>query len=179
MKWIAGAAVLAAVAAGVLVVASAAPTGTSADQGPPASTGVTPGTEPAEAGATVPEQARKPKRGTRIKSGGSPYGTMLYDRGDQAIYVFDKETGKKSKCYGACAKAWPPVLTKGRPTAGRKVDDGLLGTTKRRNGSRQVTYDGQPLYFYAHERPGQVLCHNVFGFGGLWLVVGPDGDPLP
>ncbi len=121
---------------------------------------------------------RKPKRGTRVKSGGSQFGTMLYNRKKQAIYAFDKETGKKSRCYGACAKAWPPVLTKGRPTAGGKVKAALLGTTKRRNGTRQVTYDGQPLYYYAHEGRGEVRCHNVFGFGGLWQVVGPNGAPL-
>ena len=165
MNWIAEVAGL-VVAAGALV---AAPAGAAETPGAPAAK---PSVE-----AAVSEKA-KPKRGTRIKSGGSDFGTMLYDRKDQAIYVFDKETGEKSKCYGACAKAWPPVLTKGRPTAGRKVDTDLLGTTKRRNGTRQVTYGGHPLYYYAHEGRGQVLCHNVFGFGGLWKVVGPSGDPL-
>jgi hypothetical protein len=38
-----------------------------------------------------------------------------------------------------------------------------------------VTYGGHPLYYYAHEGPGQVLCHDVIEFGGRWLVVTPDG----
>ena len=55
----------------------------------------------------------------------------------------------------------------------------LLGTVKRRGGRRQVTYAGRPLYFYAHEDPGQVLCHNVDLNGGLWWVIGRNGKPLP
>ncbi|MCB0876928.1 MAG: hypothetical protein KDB46_12115 [Solirubrobacterales bacterium] len=124
------------------------------------------------------EPVAKPRRGKRITTDGSQFGRMLFDRKRQAIYAFDKESGKTPRCYGRCAKEWPPVLTKGRPTAGGKVRAKLLGTTKRRNGSRQVTYAGAPLYYYAHEAPKQVLCHNVASFGGLWLVVGPDGAPL-
>jgi predicted lipoprotein with Yx(FWY)xxD motif len=70
------------------------------------------------------------------------------------------------------------VFTSGAPKAGKGVDASLLGTVKRRDGKRQVTYGGKPLYFYAHERPGEVKCHNVDLNGGLWWVVGPDGDPL-
>ena len=40
----------------------------------------------------------------------------------------------------------------------------------------QVTYGGHPLYFYAHEEPWQVLCHDFFDFGGTWYVVTPAGD---
>ncbi len=112
---------------------------------------------------------------TRITTDDSQFGTMLFDGGRQAIYSFDKEKTKRSKCYGSCAKAWPPVLTKGKPKAHGEADQGLLGTTKRRNGTTQVTYAGKPLYFYAHEGPGQVFCHDVKQFGGLWLVVRPDG----
>ena len=55
----------------------------------------------------------------------------------------------------------------------------LLGTVKRRDGKRQVTYAGQPLYYYAHEGPGEVTCHNVDEFGGLWLAVQPNGEAVP
>jgi Secreted repeat of unknown function len=70
------------------------------------------------------------------------------------------------------------VLTRGRPVAGKGIRGRLLGTTRRRNGKRQVTYDGQPLYYYVDDAPGRVLCHNVSEFGGLWLVVQPDGTPV-
>ncbi len=47
----------------------------------------------------------------------------------------------------------------------------------RSDGAVQLTYAGHPLYYYAHERPGQVLCHDVTEFGGRWLVVTPAGTP--
>ena len=59
------------------------------------------------------------------------------------------------------------------------ADVDLLGTAKRRDGSTQVTYGGQPLYYYAHEGPGEVKCHNVATHGGLWWVAQPDGDRAP
>ena len=120
----------------------------------------------------------KPKAGTEIVLAGSDFGDMLYDSRKQAIYVFENDERGKSNCYGECAVAWPPVYAKGEPEAGAGVRKGLLGTTKRRDGRSQVTYAGRPLYFYDHEDPGQVLCHNVDLNGGLWWVVGADGEPL-
>ena len=73
---------------------------------------------------------------------------------------------------------WPPVLTPDEPAAGKGVDGSLLGTTERRDGETQITYGGRPLYYYAHEPPGEVRCHNVDLNGGFWWVVGRDGEPL-
>jgi predicted lipoprotein with Yx(FWY)xxD motif len=117
--------------------------------------------------------------GTEVKLAESQFGSILFDGGGQAIYLFDKETSSMPDCYGGCAEAWPPVLTEGAPVAADGVDESLLGTTKREDGSEQVTYDGHPLYYYAHEGPGEVLCHGVDEFGGLWLVVGKSGEALP
>jgi len=114
-----------------------------------------------------------------IITGPSDFGTMLFDRGDQAIYLFDKEQSSRPECYGKCAQAWPPVLTGGAPKAHGSAREGLLGTVQRRDGTTQVTYGGHPLYFYAHEGPGQVLCHDVEEYGGVWLVVTPSGAPAP
>ncbi len=119
-----------------------------------------------------PDKPRKP--GTRIVLDDSDFGPMLFDANQQAIYLFDNEETERPECYGDCAVAWPPVLTKGEPVAGRGVRPGLLGTTKRRDGSTQVTYGGHPLYFYAHEGPGEVECHDVFLNGGYWYVVRAD-----
>ena len=58
------------------------------------------------------------------------------------------------------------------------VRQGLLGTVLRRSGAKQVTYGGHQLYLYAHEGPGQILCQNVREFGGLWLVVRPNGKAV-
>ena len=114
-----------------------------------------------------------------IKTASSEFGPMLFDRSGQAIYLFAKEKTSKPECYGACAEAWPPVLTKGSPQARGETRSELLGTTPRRDGSKQVTYKGHPLYFYAHENKFEVLCHNITENGGLWLVVTPKGDPAP
>jgi predicted lipoprotein with Yx(FWY)xxD motif len=100
---------------------------------------------------------------------------MLFSRGKQAIYLFDVETTDEPKCYGDCAEAWPPVLTAGEPVAGDAVKASLLGTTERSDGTTQVTYGGHPLYYYAHEDPGEVECHDIFLNGGTWYVVRPDG----
>jgi predicted lipoprotein with Yx(FWY)xxD motif len=130
--------------------------------------------EPAE---TAP--ARERRAGTRIRVRGSEFGRMLFDSNRQAIYIFQRDGKNRSNCYGECARAWPPVFTDGAPVAGKGVRKRLLGTVKRRGGKRQVTYAGKPLYFYAHEGPGEVLCHNVNLNGGLWWVVGPDGERRP
>jgi predicted lipoprotein with Yx(FWY)xxD motif len=135
-------------------------------------------TEPAPT-RTEPRKAEPARaRGTTIRLASSQYGKVLFDRAGQAIYLFDKERSDRSRCYGACAEAWPPVLTKGEPRAGRGIDERLLGTTRRRDGKRQVTYNDHPLYFYAHEGRNEVRCHNVREFGGLWLVLNGDGDAL-
>jgi predicted lipoprotein with Yx(FWY)xxD motif len=117
--------------------------------------------------------------GTGIKTASSDFGTILFDATGQAIYLFDKETSAAAACYGSCAQAWPPVVTTGRPVAVGGVKQSLLGTTKRTDGATQVTYGGHPLYYYAHEGKNEVKCHNIEGFGGLWLVVTPSGDAAP
>ncbi len=124
------------------------------------------------------EAAGQDGEGTEVVLDDSEFGEMLYDVDDQAIYVFELDKAEKSVCYDECAVAWPPVLTKGDPVAGKGVEASLLGTTERRDGTLQVTYAGKPLYYYAHEAPGEVRCHNVNLNGGFWWVVGADGEPL-
>ena len=144
-----------------------------------------PAPEPAAPQAeTAPEAGKdtKPKafgKGTTITVGDSEFGSMLFDSKKQAIYIFEKDPKGETVCYDDCAEAWPPVYTKGQPKAGDGVKDALLGTVKRRDGKLQVTYAGKPLYFYDHEGPGEVRCHNVNLNGGLWWVVGPSGKRRP
>ena len=125
------------------------------------------------------QKGERSRAGTTLVLGDSQYGRMLFDSKRQAIYIFERDEANKSNCYGDCAEAWPPVFTKGEPQAGGGVDRSLLGTTKRRDGKLQVTYDGKPLYYYAHEHPGEVKCHNVDLNGGFWWVVGPNGKRRP
>lgn len=124
------------------------------------------------------EQAMRPA-GTKLEVVDSEFGRVVANGKGEALYLFDKERRPRSQCYGACAEAWPPVLTKGKPRAGAGTDASLLGTAKRRNGKLQVTYAGRPLYYYVGDSPGTILCHDVDEFGGTWLVVQPDGSPAP
>jgi predicted lipoprotein with Yx(FWY)xxD motif len=105
------------------------------------------------------------------------YGPILFDGKNRVLYGFTRDRrGGPSRCYGACAAAWPVYYSRGGGLrAGRGVRQALLGTVRRRDGRRQVTYNGWPLYYYAHEGPGEVKCQNVREFGGLWLVVRANG----
>lgn len=122
----------------------------------------------------VAENTQAPT-GTVITTGDSQYGPMLFNEAGQAIYIWEVEKSPTAECYGDCADEWPPVLTDGAPRAAGSVNAGLLGTTTRTDGSTQVTYNSHPLYYYAHEKAGEVKCHNITTHGGLWWVIQPNG----
>ena len=138
------------------------------------------GEEPAAGGEpkSNADKQEQDRPGVTITTGSSQFGEILFDGDQQAIYLFDKETSSEPDCYGDCAVAWPPVLTDGDPQAAGGIDSKLLGTTEREDGTTQVTYNGHPLYYYEDDGKGEVLCHNVSEFGGLWLVLDRSGDPL-
>jgi len=129
----------------------------------------------AENKGTQNTEAEKVTTGVVITTGDSEFGTMLFNDKKQAIYIWELEESTKAECYGDCAEAWPPVLTDGAPRATGNVKKDLLGTTLRIDGSTQVTYNGHPLYYYAHEEAGEVKCHNIRTHGGLWWVIQPNG----
>jgi predicted lipoprotein with Yx(FWY)xxD motif len=127
---------------------------------------------------SAPDRAGKKPTVVQVQS--SQYGNVLFDGKGFVLYLFTKDKPNKSRCKGDCAEAWPPYIKKGKLKAGDGVDQSALGTTERKDGSKQVTYHGRPLYYYEHDdKPGQILCHDVTEFGGDWLVVQPDGQPAP
>jgi predicted lipoprotein with Yx(FWY)xxD motif len=129
--------------------------------------------------ASAPADAAKPKRTTTVKVTRTRYGRMLVDGKGRALYLFTKEGSTKPRCYGECATAWPVFYARGRLRAGAGADRDLIGSTRRRDGRKQVTYNGHPLYYYVTDRaPGVVTCQNVVEFGGTWLVVAPSGDAI-
>jgi predicted lipoprotein with Yx(FWY)xxD motif len=104
------------------------------------------------------------------------YGRILVDGGGYALYAFTKDGRGASRCYAACATAWPPFIVARRPRATHGARSRLIGTTRRSDGRLQTTYRGRPLYYYVGDRrPGQVLCQNVVEFGGRWLVLRAGG----
>jgi predicted lipoprotein with Yx(FWY)xxD motif len=142
--------------------------------------------EPSASGAGAADEQRSAASGSgeaqaagmTVTTSDSEFGEILFDGDERAIYLFDKESSERSECYGACAQAWPPVLTRGEPQASGGAEAKPLGTTERDDGTTQVTYAGHPLYYYADDPRGEVLCHDVEEFGGLWLVVEPGGEAV-
>ena len=123
-------------------------------------------------------EAMAAKKGAKLRVADSEYGKVLMNKGGLALYLFTKDGKGPSQCYDECAEAWPPFLTKGKPVAGKGAIGRKLGTTKRSDGTRQVTYGGHPVYFYVHDRPGDIFCQDVFEFGGTWLLVDAAGKAV-
>jgi predicted lipoprotein with Yx(FWY)xxD motif len=122
----------------------------------------------------APSAAQAPRPTIAAKS--SSFGRILFDGRGFVLYGFTRDPRGKSVCSGACARAWPPYVVNSTPRAGVGAAARLVGTTRRKNGSLQVTYAGRPLYYYVGDRkPGQILCQNVTEFGGAWRVVRPSG----
>jgi predicted lipoprotein with Yx(FWY)xxD motif len=112
-----------------------------------------------------------------IKVMSTDLGKVIVDAEGMTMYDFHKDKGTKSSCYGACAEAWPPLLTNGMPTASGGAESSLLGVTKRKDGTEQVTYDGHPLYgFVEDQKPGETNGNDVDGFGAQWYALLPNGE---
>ncbi len=103
----------------------------------------------------------------------SKLGKFLADANGISLYVFTKDTKDTSNCYGKCETAWPPLLETGAPTLGDGVDMSLIGSTVRKDGSVQVTYDGMPLYYFAADKKAGDIAGQ--GVGSVWYVIGADG----
>lgn len=107
-----------------------------------------------------------------LKTAKGSKGIWLTNSAGRALYVYTKDKGKTSACYGECAKAWPPLTTTGPVTiSGQFTVPADLGVTTRTDGTKQVTYGGHPLYYFAGDTaPDQTKGDGV---GGIWFLVGP------
>ena len=106
-------------------------------------------------------------------------GTILVDSKGRTLYLFQRDTGTKSTCTGACAIEWPPLLATGKPTVGNGANASMVGTSARSDGKAQVTYNGHPLYlFSADQSAGDTNGQGVNAFGGLWYVLSSSGDQI-
>ena len=98
-------------------------------------------------------------------------GTVLTNAAGFTLYTFQADKGTTSVCYGACAQFWPPVIGTAHMAAGQNIS-GHFGTTTRKDGKTQVTYDGHPLYTYAGDtQPGQTSGNGINQDGGIWNVI--------
>lgn len=108
-----------------------------------------------------------------------PFGKYLSNDEGRAVYLFTADSKGKSACHDACAQAWPPVTTSGKPEAQGGVDASMLGTAKRLDGTTQVTYGGMPLYYFVKDQaPGSTMGQDIDHFGGEWYLVSPRGQKI-
>ena len=129
--------------------------------------------------ATSSAQRSSTTAGQGLVVATSRFGPILFDGRGYALYSFTHDPRARTTCYGACAKAWPPYVVRARPTARKGAKASLVATTRRRDGRLQATYAGRPLYYYRGDgEPGVILCQSVSEFGGLWLVLRGNGNPV-
>lgn len=108
-----------------------------------------------------------------------PFGRYLTDADGRALDMFTADSRNRTKCYEACADAWPPLVTQGEPEEGEEADAAKLGTIERKNGEMQVTYNGWPLYYFVKDRgAGTTAGQDVHGFGGEWYLLDAEGDKV-
>jgi predicted lipoprotein with Yx(FWY)xxD motif len=128
--------------------------------------------------APAPPKAPDGKAAT-IGEASTSLGNVLVDSQGRTIYLFQKDSGTKSACSGACAVAWPPVRTSGKPTVGSGLTASKVGTTPRSDGKPQVTYNGHPLYLFQNDQnAGDDNGQGVNAFGAAWYVMSPAGDAI-
>jgi predicted lipoprotein with Yx(FWY)xxD motif len=142
---------------------AAAGCGTGSSSGTTGPTGARPAATPATAS---------------VATGRTKLGTVLVDGKGRTLYLFEKDKGSASSCYGACASVWPPLTSaKGVATGG--LPAAKLGATKRTDGTTEVTYAGHPLYTYAGDaKPGQARGQGLDQFGAEWYVLAPSGHKI-
>jgi predicted lipoprotein with Yx(FWY)xxD motif len=105
--------------------------------------------------------------------------SVLTDSAGRALYLFGSDTSTKSTCSGACATAWPPLTAKGAPTAGPGAKAADLATITRPGGTKQVTYAGHPLYYFAGDNAaGQTNGEGSTAFGAPWYLLTPSGQQI-
>jgi predicted lipoprotein with Yx(FWY)xxD motif len=124
--------------------------------------------------------ASSPSSPAKVGVRSTKLGKVLVNGKGVTLYLFMKDKKGKSACAGACAKAWPPLLTKGHPKASGGASSAKLGTTKRSNGTTQVTYNGHPLYTFImdHNKPGSTAGEGSKAFGAEWYVLGTNGNKI-
>src|SRR4029077_3092429 len=96
-----------------------------------------------------------------------------------AVYLFMADSSGKSACNGACAAAWPPVIAASQPAAPGSAQANDLGAITRSDGTKQVTYNGHPLYYFEGDTgPGTDKGQGLDNFGALWYLVAPSGSSI-
>jgi predicted lipoprotein with Yx(FWY)xxD motif len=119
------------------------------------------------------------KKAAAVTTRSTGLGKVLVDGQGRTLYLFEKDKGTTSSCGGACASVWPPLRTAGKGAVRGGPAAGKLGSTKRADGTTQLTYGGHPLYTYAGDgKPGDVNGQGLNQFGAKWYVLAPSGRKI-
>jgi predicted lipoprotein with Yx(FWY)xxD motif len=120
-----------------------------------------------------------PSGATSVSTASGADGKYLVGASGRALYLWVADPSGKSVCAGACAKFWPPLTTTSAPVASGGATASQLGTITRSNGTKQVTYDGHPLYYFALDKgKGSVTGQGSDNFGAKWWLVAPSGAAI-
>jgi predicted lipoprotein with Yx(FWY)xxD motif len=118
-------------------------------------------------------------RAAKVATGPSGLGRIVVDGGGRTLYLFEKDRRGQSGCSGLCVAYWPPLLTKGKSMAIKGAKQSLLGSIRRTDGTRQVTYAGHPLYLFSGDtRRGQTNGEGLTDFGAGWYALTPSGKKI-
>src|SRR4051812_33577505 len=128
---------------------------------------------------TTSSAASVPATGVQVSLRKVSFGKVLVGPNSHTVYLFLKDTGTTSTCTGKCAVAWMPLTSSGQAQAGSGLNQSLFGSTKRTDGTMQVTYGGHPLYYYDDDKkPGMTEGEGKKEFGAEWYAVGADGKKV-
>lgn len=124
--------------------------------------------------------AAKPStRSATVTTARTGLGRIIVDGRGRSLYLFEKDRQGRSACSGLCATYWPPLLTNGKSIAIAGAKPSLLGSIRRADGSRQVSYAGHALYFFSGDtKRGQTNGEGLQDFGAGWYVLTPSGKKI-
>ena len=140
----------------------------------PSTNGSYPGVARSPSGAPAP-----PVTSATVELRSTALGQILVDGRGRSLYLFEADKAGMSSCYGDCASVWPPLLTSGAPVAGSGLNQSLLGTTTRKDGSVEVAYNGHPLYYFVSDKQaGDTTGQAITSFGADWYVLSAAGSKV-
>ena len=129
--------------------------------------------------ATTPSGPSAPSAPSTVGTRTTPLGQILVDGSGRTLYLFEADRGTASSCYNACAGVWPPLTATGAPVAGPGVNQSLLATTTRKDGSMEVVYNGHPLYYFISDKnAGDTTGQALSSFGANWYVLSTAGTKI-
>ena len=164
-----------AIAGAALLVAACGSYGTPAygNSTSPSSNGRYTGVTSPPAGTPAPPAT------TAIALRNTAFGQILVDGSGRTLYLFEADRTGMSTCNADCASVWPPLIVSGTPVAGAGINQSLLTTTMRADGSLEVVYNGHPLYHFVSDRQaGDVTGQAISSFGAEWYVLSAAGTKV-